>query len=206
MKYLLLTAMLSFVFCVFAPNCTAVPTRIVSGELFFGGSAYNTPDYQTYTRFFLTVKQKNPQRIYEMFAEQPLSVYLEHPVQLEGDFQYLVKIPYGPQGMRINGELFSPVWYEGCSWLIESSAQTPVVSASSPQFVYVYSQFRMSGNIDTFGAVKTVFKVNGYGTAEFKFEKIDTKYYIREARYTFSNNQSNNPANQPKLKDFLSIY
>lgn len=164
----------------------ATSAKIVSGEMILGGTAYDSPDYQTYARVLLNVKRQNPLRDYRMFALQVYSVYLNHPIQPNGDFVYRVVMPYGPQSLSINGVSFFPVFYEDCKWIIRSSAFTPESTPDSPQFVTVYSPFTMQGLSQLSGTYTSNFKFYGGGTVGIIFEKIGNKYYFREAKYTFT--------------------
>jgi hypothetical protein len=129
-----------------------------------------------------------PRRDFVMDAVQPFSIYLEHPVRPEGDYEYRVVMPYGAQRLSINNEFIAPVWYEECVWTIKSSVITPSVTDTSPQFVFIEAPFTMSGSTITFGAYTTGFKITGKGTVRIKFEKIQTKYYLLEALYIFGSN------------------
>ncbi len=169
-------------------NAEAFPAKIVSGQMLFGGTEFGTPNYQTYTRFDLMVQTRMPRRNYRFLAEQPFSVYLNHPIQPNGDYKYSVVMPYGPMQMIINNQLYSPVWYEDCIWKIEGSAQTPLVTPDSPLVITVNAPFTMSGKSLTFGAYSLGFKTSGKGNAALKFQKDGTKYFLREANYVFSEN------------------
>ena len=164
----------------------AFRVEIVSGELFIGGSAYQTPTYQNYLRFYLVGQTRAPQRNYVMDVEQLNAVYLDHPVQPEGDYEYKVGMPYHGKLLKINDESYFPVWYVACVWKINSSIITPEATPSSPQFLTVSAPFTMNGSSNFNGAYSTGFRIRGQGTTELKFEKIELKYYLREARYTFT--------------------
>jgi hypothetical protein len=166
----------------------AFPAKIVSGQMLLSGTAYGTPDYQTYLRFDLTARTKIPRRDYRFLAEQTFSVYLNHPVQPNGAYKYTVIMPYAPMQMRINDQAFAPVWYAECVWNIESSAETPVVTPVSPLIVTIDAPFTMSGNSLTYGAYTLGAKTSGKGTVALRFQKDSTKYFLREANYVFSEN------------------
>ncbi len=168
----------------------AFRVEIVSGELFIGGSAYQTPNYQNYLRFYLVGQTRAPQRNYIMDVEQLNAVYLDHPVQPEGDYEYKVGMPYHGKLLKINDESHFPVWYVGCVWKINSSTVTPEATPVSPQFLIVSAPFTMNGSSNFYGAYSTGFRIKGQGTAELKFEKIELKYYLREARYIFTDKNS----------------
>ncbi len=165
---------------------SALPVRIVSGELFVGGSSYGTRGYQTYQRFYLVGKLRMPQKEFIMQAEQIDNVFLNHPAQPDGDFTYRVGMPPHGSALYINDELFSPVWLAGCFWKIKSTAQLIVGTPDSPQFIIVNAPFSMDGSTEFFGAYTSGFRIKGQGMAELKFQKVGTKYYIFEARYTFT--------------------
>jgi len=188
MKVLFRFALLSAVFFLFFAKADALPVNIVSGELFIGGTSYNTPDYQTYLRFYLVGQTRMPQRNYIMSAEQINAVYLDHPIQPSGDYEYKSGMPYHGSSFKVNDVMFFPVWYVGCVWKIQSSALTPEATANSPQFMTINASFTMSGSSNFYGAYSTGFRVKGQGTSELKFEKIGRKYYLLEARYTFTDN------------------
>lgn len=188
MKVLFRFALLSAVFFLFFAKADALPVKIVSGELFIGGTSYNTPDYQTYLRFYLVGQTRMPQRNYIMSAEQINAVYLDHPIQPSGDYEYKSGMPYHGSSFTVNEAMYFPVWYVGCVWKIQSSALTPGVTANSPQFITVNAPFTMSGSSNFYGSYSTGFRVKGQGTSELKFEKIGTKYYLLQARYTFTDN------------------
>ncbi|HQU86095.1 MAG TPA: hypothetical protein PKY59_23410 [Pyrinomonadaceae bacterium] len=188
MKKTALIFSLFFMFA-FASNeaRSATSAKIVSGEIVLGGSGYGSPDYQTYASLILNVKRQNPQRDYRMSALQVYSVYLNHPIQPNGDFSYRVVMPYGPQSLSINGVSFYPVFYEDCKWTIRSSAITPKATPDSPQFVTVNSPFTMQGLSLLSGANISNFKFYGSGNARIIFEKArPEEYYFREATYTFT--------------------
>ncbi len=190
MKFLFRCVILSAVFFLLFAKAEAIPVNIVSGELFIGGASYNTPEYQTYLRFYLVGQTRVPKRNYIMDVEQINAVYLDHPIQPSGDYEYKVGMPYHGSSFKINEDLYFPVWYVGCVWKIQSSALTPEVTANSPQFVTINAPFTMSGSSNFYGAYSTGFRVKGQGTSELKFEKIATKYYLLQARYTFTDNAS----------------
>lgn len=169
-------------------SANAFPAKIVSGEMFLGGTAYGTPDYQTYIRFSLLARNLAPRRDYRMNGLQVYSVYLNHPVQPSGDYDYRVVMPYGPQSLAINNQPIYPVWFEDCVWDIKSSAQTPQITPDSPQIITTSSPFTISGSSAFFGADNSFFRIKGSGTAELRFERIGTKYFFREAVYRFSEN------------------
>jgi len=188
MKMLFRPVMLS-AFCVLLfAKADALPVNIVSGELFIGGTSYNTPDYQTYLRFQLVGQTRMPKSNYLMSAEQADAVYLDHPVQPSGNYEYKVGMPYHGSSFTINDELFFPVWYAACVWKIQSSALTPEATADSPQFVTINAPFTMNGSSNLNGAYSTGFRIKGHGTSELKFEKTGGRYFLLQARYTFTNN------------------
>lgn len=190
MKISFRSVMLPALILLLFSSTNALPVRIVSGELFVGGSSYGTPGYQTYQRYYLVGKMRMPQMEFIMLAEQLNNVFLDHPAQPDGDFEYRVKMPPHGSALYINSNLFSPVWYAGSIWRIHSSAQLLVGTPDSPQFITVNSPFTMDGGTEFYGAYTSGFRVKGQGTAELKFEKYGTKYYILEARYTFNGNSS----------------
>jgi hypothetical protein len=190
MKVLFRFALVSaFCFLLFS-KAGALPVTVVSGELFIGGTSYNTPDYQTYLRYYLVGQPRMPKRNYIMAAEQANSVYLDHPVQPSGDYEYKVGMPYHGSSFMVDDEFFSPVWYVGCIWKIQSSAITPEATADSPQFRTINAPFTMNGSSNFYGAYSTGFRIKGQGTSELKFEKVGGKYYLLQARYTFTDNAS----------------
>jgi hypothetical protein len=188
MKYSLRFVMLLAVTFLLFSKAAALPVRIVSGELFVGGTSYGTPGYQTYQRYFLIGKMRMPQKEFRMAAEQIDNTFLGHPAQPDGEFVYHVKMPPHGLPLYINNRLFSPVWLAGCVWNIRSSAQIIVGTPESPQFMIVNAPFTMDGSTEFYGAYTSGFRIKGQGTAELKFEKQGTKYYILEARYTFTDN------------------
>jgi hypothetical protein len=185
-RFVILPAVIFFCFSA----VQAFRVEIVSGELFIGGSAYQTPTYQNYLRFYLVGQTRAPQRNYVMDVEQLDAVYLDHPVQPEGDYEYKVGMPYHGKLFKINDELFYPVWYVGCVWKIKSTIVTPEATAASPQFLIVSAPFTLNGSSNFYGAYTTGFRIKGQGTTELKFEKIQLKYYLREARYRFADKNS----------------
>lgn len=185
-RFVILSAVL--IFSGFATKAFRV--GIVSGELFIGGGAYQTPGYQNYLRFYLVGQTRVPQRNYIMDVEQIDAVYLDHPVQPDGAYEYRVGMPYHGSSFRINDDLFFPVWYVACVWKINSSIATPEATPNSPQFLIVGAPFTLNGSSNFNGAYSTGFRIKGQGTSELKFEKIQLKYYLREARYTFTDNKS----------------
>jgi hypothetical protein len=186
MKVLSRFAILMLVFFSLFASAEAVPVEIVSGGIFISGTAYDTPEYQTYLNFYMVGQTRMPRRNYIMRAEQRDSVYLDHPVQPAGDYEYKVQMPYHGSSFTINDEMYFPVWYVGCIWKFQTSIQTPDAPPNAPQFKTVSAPFRMDGSSNFYGAYSTGFRVKGRGTAELKFEKIGTKYYVREATYTFT--------------------
>lgn len=150
-----------------------------------GGSSYGTGGYQSYLAFGLTGTRRIPRVEYDFFGEQNFSVYQDHPVEPEGPYSFSVKMPYTPDGMRIDGNLIQPVWYSDSAWNIRSSAQTPVGDENSPQFVIVRSPFSMVGRTLVYGSASVNTRVLGFGTAELTFENIDGRYFLYEARYNF---------------------
>jgi hypothetical protein len=190
MKVLFRCALLSAVFFLLFAKAEAIPVKIVSGELFIGGTSYNTRDYQTYLRFYLVGQARVPQRNYIMSSEQADNVYLDHPVQPSGDYEYKVRMPYHGSSFKVNDEIFFPVWYSACVWKIQSSAITPEATANSPQFMTISEPFMMTGSSNFYGEYSTGFRIKGQGTSELKFEKVAGKYYLLQARYTFTDNGS----------------
>lgn len=190
MNVLFRFVILSAVVFLAASASHAFRVEIVSGELFIGGSAYQTPNYQTYLRFYLVGQTRAPQRNYIMNVEQLDAVYLDHPVQPEGDYEYKVGMPYHGSSFKINDENFFPVWYVGCVWKIKTSVITPEATPASPQFLTVSAPFTLNGSSNFYGAYSTGFRLKGQGTTELKFEKIGLKYYLREARYVFTDKNS----------------
>jgi hypothetical protein len=173
----------------FSLNTSALPTRIVSGQILIGGTSFGTNDHQKYLRFLLIARVEMPRRDFIMDAEQPFSEYLGHPVQPNGDYEYQLVMPHGGQRLRINDESFFPVWYAESVWRMKSSVVTPTASSDSPQFVFVEAPFTMSGSTVTYGNYRTGFKSLGKGTVRIKFEKINNKYYLLEALYNFGYTQ-----------------
>lgn len=161
------------------------PVEITSGQLFIGGTSYDTPEHQTYFRFFMNGESRNPKRTYQLAAEQFNAVYMDHPVQPVGSYEYKVRMPYHSSTFAIDEFVYFPVWYSGCQWTIQSSLVTPDVTPGSAQFVTVTAPFRMTGGSNFYGAYSTGFRMKGAGRAEIKFEKIGTKYFMLEARYIF---------------------
>lgn len=156
-----------------------------SGRILLGGTAYDTPDYQTYIDFSVTGRSANPNRQLTFTANLPFSVYLDHPVQPEGDFVYTVVMPYNPNQLSINGEPRYPVWFNETNWVIRSSAVTPEATGNSPAVVTVTSPFSLTGTTRAYGAYPLALRTRGSGTATIRFEKIEGRYYFREAEYTF---------------------
>ena len=177
-------------FICFSLKTDAYPAKIVAGEMLLGGTAYGTADYQTFIDFSLTAHKPSPRIEYRMRGFQEYSVYLDHPVQPNGAYDYRVRMPYGPQSLLINGRAIFPVWFEDCVWNIRSSAQTPSVTPNSPQFITTVAPFLITGSSLFFGGDNSNFRIKGTGNAEIKFEKIGNKYYFREARYVFGANAS----------------
>ncbi len=190
MKILFRFVILSAVTFLLFSKADALPVNIVSGELFIGGTSFNTPEYQTYLRFYLVGQTRMPKRNYIMNVEQINAVYLDHPVQPSGDYEYKVGMPYHGSSFKINEDMYFPVWYVGCVWKIQSSALTPEATANSPRFTTINAPFTMGGSSNFYGSYSTGFRVKGQGTSELKFEKIGTKYYLLEARYTFTDKTS----------------
>ena len=172
----------------FSTGIKAFPAKIVSGQLFIGGSSFGTPGYQTYLRFELFAESRMPKRDYILTGEQINSVYLDHPIQPKGIYDYKVGMPFHGSAFYINSVLFAPVWYADCVWRINSSIETPTGSVNSPQFVIVSAPFTMTGTSEFYGAYSTGFRIRGQGTSELKFEKMGAKYYLLEARYLFTDN------------------
>lgn len=156
-----------------------------SGRILLGGSAYGTPDYQTYIDFDISGRSTNPNRQLTFSANLPFSVYLDHPVQPQGDFVYTVVMPYNPNQLSINGEPRYPVWFNETTWTIRSSAVTPEATGSSPAVITITSPFTMSGVTRAYGAYPLALRTRGSGTATIRFEKIEGRYFFREAEYTF---------------------
>lgn len=170
---------------LFTVSIKSFPTKIVSGELFVGGSAYQTPNFQNYLAFYLHGKTRMPQRDYEIYGEQTFSVFQNHPIRPNGFYKFSVQMPYHANALKINGQTYQPVWYVNSFWEFESNLITPNGTADSPQFVNVQAPFRMGGIVVCGGAFNSSFKVSGGGFVDIKFEKFGEKYYLREARYTF---------------------
>jgi hypothetical protein len=185
-RFVILSAVIFLLFSA----ARAIPVDIVSGEIFIGGAAYQTPNYQNYLRFYLVGETRVPKRNYIMAAEQQNAVYLDHPVQPGGAYEYKVGMPYHASEFSVNENLYFPVWYVGCVWKISASVQTPEVTPDSPQFTIVSAPFTLNGGSNFYGAYSTGFRLRGRGTAELKFEKTGTKYFVREARYTFTDKNS----------------
>ena len=156
-----------------------------SGRILLGGSAYGTPDYQTYIDFDISGRSMNPNRQLTFSANLPFSVYLDHPVQPQGDFVYTVVMPYNPNQLRINGEPRYPVWFNESVWAIRSSAVTPEATGTSPAVITITSPFSMSGTTRAYGAYPIALRTRGSGTATIRLEKIEGRYFFREAEYTF---------------------
>ena len=159
--------------------------RLDSGRILLGGTAYDTPDYQTYIDFSITGRSLNPNRSLTFSANLPFSVYLDHPVQPQGDFVYSVVMPYNPNQLRINGEPRYPVWFNESVWTIRSSAVTPEATGTSPAVMTITSPFSMSGTTRAYGVYPLALRTRGSGTATIRFEKIEGRYFFREAEYTF---------------------
>lgn len=162
-----------------------LPVRILSGEIFIGGTSYGTGDYQTYLAFNLTGRNILPRKKYVFYGEQRFSVYQDHPVHPIGPYEFSVRMPYGPNGLSINGEIFQPVWYADSRWIINSSVDSPVATATSPQFVNVQAPFEMNGYVALFGANNLTVKCTGSGIVDLRFEKVYSRYFVLEARYDF---------------------
>ncbi|MBX3295253.1 MAG: hypothetical protein KF762_06040 [Acidobacteria bacterium] len=156
-----------------------------SGRILLGGSAYGTPDYQTYIDFDISGRSLNPSRQLTFSANLPFSVYLDHPVQPQGDFVYTVVMPYNPNQLRINGEPRYPVWFNESVWTIRASAVTPEATQTSPAVIELTSPFTMSGITRAYGAYPLALRTRGSGTATIRLEKIEGRYFFREAEYTF---------------------
>lgn len=156
-----------------------------SGRILLGGSAYGTPDYQTYIDFDISGRSTNPNRQLTFSANLPFSVYLDHPVQPQGDFVYTVVMPYNPNQLSINGEPRYPVWFNESVWTIRSSAVTPEATGTSPAVITITSPFSMTGTTRAYGAYPLALRTRGSGTATIRFEKIEGRYFFREAEYTF---------------------
>lgn len=171
----------------------ALPAKITSGQMLLGGTAFGTPDYQTYLRFDMSARTEMPRRVYRFDAEQAYSVFLDHPSQPNGEFEYAVVLPYGPQRISVNGQLYFPVWYGDGKWRIRTSAVTPEATPDSPQFLDVFAAFSMSGSAVTVGAFNTGLRISGVGTVRMRFEKIRGKYYVREALYAFGDSPFPDP-------------
>ena len=168
---------------------TSIPkantTKITSGQIFISGTAYNTANYQSYLAFDFEGIRQNPRIKYQFFGQQNFSVYQNHPVNPDGPYKFSVKMPYTPDGIFINEELRSPVWYSDCIWDIESSIETPLVSKGSPKFINVQAPFSMKGRMTIYGAASIATKIRGFGTSDLRFEKFDDRYFLFEARYFF---------------------
>ena len=100
-------------------------------------------------------------------------------------FEFSVQMPYSPDGISINGEIFQPLWYSDSRWSIKSSAISPVATDTSPEYVIVQAPFSMNGYFAIYGARSITLKCSGRGTADLKFEKIEGRYFFLEARYNF---------------------
>lgn len=198
MKNLLRFVLLSAVLFSLCSTISAVPVKLTSGEFFIGGSTFGTPGYQNYMRFYFVGKTRSPQRSYVMQAEQIDAVNQNHPAQPDGDYEYIIRMPNHGSSLAINDNIYFPVWY-ACNWVIESSAQTPIVTVGSPQFIIVNAPFQMSGSSNFSGAFSTGFRLRGRGVSELKFEKINSKYFIREARYTLTDTSTPNILQNERL-------
>lgn len=185
MKKIIFIIIISVFFSVSNVNVQAATTKIVSGQLFVGGTSYNTNDYQTFLAFSLIGKRKNPTVDYTFFGQQILSVYQNHPINPDGYYEFSVKMPYTPDGIIINGTVSQPVWYSDCFWDIQANVQTPIASKDSSQFVNAQGPFRLNGRIYLYGAVSVSTRIIGFGIADLKFEKIEGRYYLLEATYEF---------------------
>lgn len=162
------------------------PLRVVEGTIYMGGYSYTSPDYQTFISINLTARTNNPTRDIGVYAVQPLSVFLNHPIQPSGPYEYRVVMPYRPNQMTINGQSIYPVWFNESVWKIQSSILTPDVTLNSPAFTTVQAPFSMSGNLLSYGAYNIGMRMRGSGTVTMKFEKVGSKYYFFDAAYTFS--------------------
>ena len=181
---------LSALFLLLASGARALPVEMVAGEILIGGGGYGAPDYQTFLGFNMVGQTRAPKRNYLMTAQAPESVYLDHPVQPAGEYEYQVRMPYHASQFAVDDAVFYPVWYSGCVWKLRSNIQTPEVTTNSPQFLTVSAPFTLAGSSNFYGAYSTGFRLKGRGTAELKFEKVGTKYFVREARYIFTNQSS----------------
>lgn len=182
------------VFYLSALPAAASPAKIVSGELFIGGSAYGTIGYQTYLRYQMTAKRVAPQRVFLLDAEQNPSGFQNFPSRPEGAFDFSLLMPHHPQRLLINDELFSPVWYYESIWTFSSNIVTPEATPTSPNSIHIQAPFEMAGFTSFFGAYRTGFKTVGHGTLDVLLERDNSKYFVREARFLFGTSA---PASNP---------
>lgn len=176
--------------------------RIESGEIFLGGTAFATPNYQNYLRFSLVGSTRNPASSFTFASEQQFSVFLGFPAQPEGRLEYIVQMPYSPGSVTINGETNFPVWYSDSKWSVRMSVVTPPAPASAPEFTVVNSSFEFSGTVYFQGARIRCLRARGNGSAQVMFQKIDTKYYFRQALLTFGS-QSRPAAGDVLFEDLV---
>lgn len=181
---------------MFLAIAKANTTKIISGQIFISGTSYDTANYQTYLAFDFHGIRQNPRINYQFFGQQNFSVYQDHPVNPDGPYKFSVEMPYSPDGILIDDQLRSPVWYSDCDWEIQSSIVTPLVTEGSPKFIYAQAPFSMKGRMIIYGAASIAIKVRGFGTSDLKFEKIGERYYLLEARYFFGTV----PREEDKLK------
>lgn len=189
-----IAALLIVVIFWFAASAVASPAKITSGELFIGGSAFGTADYQTYLRYRIVARSLTPRRVYLLDAEQVWSVFQNFPSRPAGAFDFSLATPYGPQRLLIDGELFSPVWHADSVWKFSSDIVTPEPTPTSPQTVHLQAPFTMAGSTALYGAFKAGFRIRGGGTLDVLFERVNSKYFVREARFLFGDSA---PASNP---------
>lgn len=167
--------------------------KIEEGEIFLGGSAFSTPNYQNYLRFSFGGSTRNPSSSFVFSSEQQFSVYLGFPPRPEGEFEYVVQMPYSPGSVNINGENHYPVWYSDSKWSVRMSVMTPPEFPPGPEFTVVNSAFEFSGTVYFQGARGRCLRAKGSGTAQVMFQKIENKYYFRQALLTFGPQSRSTP-------------
>ncbi len=177
-------------------TAAARPVNFTSGYVLLSGTDYGTNAYQTYLRFDLSASARMPRRTLRFLAEQPYSVFLNFPEQPQGAFEYNLVMPYAPQQMQIDGEFHTPVWYGDSVWKFSSSVVTPAATAESPMLTIVSAPFTMAGSTVVFGSYNCGIKSLGHGTLQVQFQKIATKYYMRDAYFAFGDSQLNSPFSQ----------
>lgn len=171
----------------------ARPVNFTGGYVLLSGTDYGTNAYQTYLRFDLAASARMPRRTLRFLAEQPYSVFLNFPEQPHGPIEYSLVMPYAPQQMQIDGEYHTPVWYGDSVWKFSSSIMTPAATAESPLLSIVEAPFTMAGSTVLFGSYNSGFKTVGHGTLQVQFQKVATKYYMRDAYFAFGDSQSDSP-------------